>query len=92
MLFYNKLFHSSIVYFYSKNERGAVMRILLLPFNFVWWLIGFLFSLTGRLLGIIVGSLLMAAGIGLIFTFFGAIIGIPLGILGLLLVIKSIFG
>jgi len=57
-----------------------------------WWLIGLAFNITGRLIGIILGGLIMAIGLGLTATFFLAIIGIPLAILGLLLVIKSLFG
>ncbi|MCL2376974.1 MAG: hypothetical protein FWC76_06200 [Defluviitaleaceae bacterium] len=68
------------------------MSVLLFPFRVIWWLICFFFSLTGRLLGVIIGSLLMAAGLAITLTFVGAIFGIPIGILGLLLVVKSIFG
>ena len=67
------------------------MSILLFPFRAIWWLISSLFSLTGRLLGIIIGSILMAAGLALTFTFVGAIFGIPMAVLGLLLIVKSIF-
>jgi len=68
------------------------MNILLFPFKIVWWTISLFFNLTGRMLGIILGSVLMVAGLAATFTFVGAIFGIPMAILGLLLVIKSIFG
>ena len=68
------------------------MNILLFPLRAVWRLIGFAFSLTGRLIGVIIGILLMAVGLAMAATFFLAILGIPLAILGLLLVIKSLFG
>jgi len=54
-------------------------------------LIGLVLNLTGRLLGIIIGLILMVAGLALTVTFFGAIIGIPLLIIGLLLIIRSLF-
>jgi len=67
------------------------MSILLFPFRVIWWVISFLFSLTGRLLGIIIGSVLMVVGLALTFTFVGAVFGIPIVILGLLLIVKSVF-
>ncbi|MDR2183981.1 MAG: hypothetical protein LBE55_07375 [Clostridiales bacterium] len=68
------------------------MSILMLPFRAVWWLISFAFSLTGRLIGVILGGLLMAIGLALTATILLAIIGIPLVIMGLLLIIKSLLG
>ena len=68
------------------------MNILLFPFRIAWRLVGFAFNLTGRLIGIILGGLIMAAGLALTATFFLAIFGIPLVILGLLLIVKSLFG
>ena len=67
------------------------MNILLFPFRMFGWLISFVFSLTGRLMGVILGGLLMAAGLAMTATFILAIFGIPLAILGLLLVIRSLF-
>jgi len=68
------------------------MGILLLPFKAVFWLIGALFNITGRLIGALLGCLLMIIGLGLTATIFLAIIGIPLIIIGFVLIIKSIFG
>ena len=68
------------------------MNILLFPFRAAWWLVSFAFSLTGRLIGVIFGGLLLAIGLGLTATFFLAILGIPLIIIGFLLIIKSLFG
>ena len=68
------------------------MNILLFPFRMVWRLIGFVFSLTGRLIGVIIGSLLMAVGLAMTATFILAIFGIPLAVLGVLLIVKSLFG
>ena len=68
------------------------MNILLFPFRAVWWLVCFAFNLTGRLIGVIFGGLLLAVGIGLTATFLLAILGIPLIIIGFLLIVKSLFG
>jgi len=54
-------------------------------------LISFIFNLTGRLLGVVIGIVLMAIGLILITTVVGAILGIPLLIVGLLLIIRSLF-
>lgn len=69
-----------------------MLNILLFPFRAIWWLISLAFNLTGRLIGVIIGILLMAVGLAMAATFFLAILGIPLAILGLLLVVKSLFG
>lgn len=68
-----------------------MMGLLLFPFKVVWSLIGLAFNLTGRLLGVIIGLVLMVAGVILTFTVVGAIIGVPLLILGLLLTARSLF-
>jgi hypothetical protein len=67
------------------------MKLILFPFYLIWSLISFIFKLTGRVLGIIVGLVLIIVGLILTFTVIGAIVGIPLCILGVLLVIRSIF-
>ena len=67
------------------------MSILLLPFRIIWGLISFIFNLTGRLLGVVVGLVLMVIGLILTVTVVGAVIGIPLLIVGLLLIIRSLF-
>jgi len=67
------------------------MNILLFPFRIIWGLISFIFNLTGRLLGVIIGIVLMVAGLILTATMIGAVLGIPLLIVGLLLIIRSLF-
>jgi len=47
--------------------------------------------MTGRLIGVMIGLLLMTVGIVLTLTVAGAIIGLPLGFIGLLLTIRSLF-
>jgi len=67
------------------------MKILLLPFRIIWWLVSLIFNLTGRLLGVAIGVVLMIIGLILTATVLGAVIGIPLLIVGVLLVIRALF-
>jgi hypothetical protein len=46
---------------------------------------------TGRLIGAILGLVLMIVGVVLTITVIGAIVGIPLIIFGFMLVIRSLF-
>jgi hypothetical protein len=67
------------------------MKILLLPLNLILGIVSFIFKATGRLLGVILGLILMGAGIALTISVIGAIAGVPLTILGFLLTIRSLF-
>ncbi|NLF49805.1 MAG: hypothetical protein GX577_01585 [Leptolinea sp.] len=64
---------------------------LLWPFYAIWKLIEWIFLLTGRLIGVVLGLVLMIVGIVLTLTVVGAIVGIPFIIIGFLLTLKSIF-
>jgi len=68
-----------------------MMNLLLLPFRAVWAIISFVFNLTGRLIGVVLGIVMMAIGLVLTVTLIGAVIGIPLLIAGLLLIVRSLF-
>lgn len=61
------------------------------PFVMVWDLLAMVLNVTGRLLAAVLGVALMVIGIVLIVTIVGAPLGIPFVILGLLLMIRSIF-
>jgi hypothetical protein len=61
------------------------------PFAAVWELLAMVLNVTGRLLAAVLGVALMVVGIVLIVTVVGAPLGIPFVILGLLLMIRSIF-
>jgi len=65
--------------------------ILLWPFWAIWRLVLTVFALTGRLVGAVLGLVLMIAGVVLTITVVGAIIGIPLIIFGFLLMLRSLF-
>jgi hypothetical protein len=61
------------------------------PFVALWNLLAFILKTTGRIVGAIIGLLLMVAGVVLTATILGAPIGIPLAIFGFLLVLRSLF-
>ena len=64
---------------------------LLWPCKAVWNLLALLLNITGRVLAGVLGVLLMIVGIALTMTVAGAPAGIPFAIVGLLLIIRSIF-
>jgi hypothetical protein len=61
------------------------------PFAAVWELLATVINITGRLLAATLSVVLMAVGIVLTVTIVGAPLGVPFIILGLLLMIRSIF-
>jgi hypothetical protein len=64
---------------------------LLKPFAWLWNLIATIVMLTGRLVAVLLGLLLMLGGVLLTITVVGAIIGIPLFIVGGLLVVRGLW-
>ena len=67
------------------------MPVLLWPFYAVWRLLTLILSATGRLLAATVGLTLMIVGLLISATIVGTLIGVPLGLLGFLLLIRSVF-
>ena len=63
---------------------------LLYPFWLLWRLVIWIIEATGRLIGVILGLVLMIVGVLLSLTVIGAIIGIPLIIFGFMLAIRSL--
>jgi hypothetical protein len=61
------------------------------PFVALWKLVAGILSLTGRLIGIVLGTALLIAGVVLSLTIIGAVIGIPLAALGFLLIVRGLF-
>ena len=64
---------------------------LLLPFAWLWNFIAAIVRLTGRLVAVLLGLLLMVAGAILTVTVVGALLGIPLLVVGFLLVVRGLF-
>jgi hypothetical protein len=61
------------------------------PFWALWRLVSWIVVFAGRLVAVILGSVLMIAGILLSLTIIGALLGIPLFIVGILLVFRGLF-
>jgi hypothetical protein len=61
------------------------------PFIALWKLLAWILTLTGRLVGAILGIVLMIAGLVLTITVVGAIVGVPLIIFGFMLMVRSLF-
>ena len=74
----------------DETEKKTVPWVLW-PFVALWKLVAFILELTGRVLGVVLGLVLVIAGILVSLTVVGAIVGIPLAIVGLLLIIRGIF-
>ena len=64
---------------------------LLWPFVALWNLIATIVSLTGRVLAITLGLVLMLVGVVISITIVGAVIGIPLFVFGGLLVVRGLW-
>jgi hypothetical protein len=74
----------------SKKHRREIPWILW-PFVALWKFLALLIEMTGRLVGAILGCVLMLAGFILTLTIVGAIAGIPMLLIGFLLLLRSIF-
>jgi hypothetical protein len=64
---------------------------ILRPFIWLWNFIAYIITLTGRMIAVILGIVLMILGAILTITVVGAILGIPLIIFGLLLVVRGLW-
>jgi len=63
----------------------------LYPFWLIWRLVVIIIEFTGRVIGAVLGLVLLIAGVILSLTIIGAVIGIPLTIFGFMLMIRAIF-
>ena len=61
------------------------------PFWAIWRLLTIIVELTGRLIAVVLGLVLMVIGTLISLTVIGAVIGIPLIIIGFLLVLRGLF-
>lgn len=61
------------------------------PFAAIWKLLAVIVEMTGRLVAMILGFVLMIVGVLVSLTIVGAIVGVPLASVGLLLFLKGIF-
>jgi len=65
--------------------------LLLWPFVAIWDLIAWIVGLTGRLIAVILGIVLLLVGIILTVLVITAPIGIPLGLFGILLMVRGLW-
>jgi hypothetical protein len=61
------------------------------PFVALWSLLTAILKMTGRLVAALLGIALIAVGIILTITLLAAPLGIPIGVLGFLLLVRSVF-
>jgi hypothetical protein len=73
------------------EKKKQKVHWLLYPFWLIWKLVVWIIEATGRLVGAILGLVLMIAGVILTVTVVGSIVGIPLIIFGFMLIIRSLF-
>lgn len=71
--------------------RTNRVPLLLAPMAWLWNLVSFILGLTGRLLAVALGFVLLVAGVLLSLTVIGAVIGIPMIIVGFALVLRGLF-
>lgn len=72
-------------------ETEKRVPLLLWPFYAVWRLLTFILNVIGRLLCVLLGLGLMAAGVTITLSVIGAPVGIPLAAFGFLLLIRAVF-
>lgn len=65
--------------------------ILFVPFVWLWQLVSFILGLTGRLLAVVLGFVLLVVGLLVTLTVVGAILGIPMMIVGFALIVRGLF-
>lgn len=73
------------------GKEGRSYPWIFWPFVALWDLLTFILRLTGRIVGALIGFLLMVAGIILLVTVIGAPVGIPLIVVGFLILLRSFF-
>jgi hypothetical protein len=71
---------------------SCIGNLLVLPFRLLWWIVRVIVEVTGRLLAVLIGVVLVVAGVILTLTVVGAIVGVPLIAIGVGLILKGIAG
>lgn len=66
-------------------------NILLWPFKLIWHLLAAILNLTGRLVAILIGLMLVLVGVSLSATILGAIVGIAMIVFGAALILRGLF-
>jgi hypothetical protein len=74
----------------DEREKRKV-PLLLWPFYAIWRLVAFILEITGRIVGVVLGLVLLILGLTVSLTVIGAVVGVPLMILGMLLILRGLF-
>ncbi len=61
------------------------------PFTAIWKLLSVIVEMTGRFMAMVLGLVLMLAGVLVSLTIVGALVGVPLALIGLLLFFRGVF-
>lgn len=75
----------------STTTESRSIPWYLWPFWAIWRLLTFIVELTGRLVAVVIGLVLMIVGALVSLTVIGAVIGVPLILIGFLLVLRGFF-
>ena len=75
----------------SITAESRTVPWFLWPFWAIWRLLATMVELTGRLVAVVLGLVLMVVGALISLTVIGAVIGIPLILIGFLLVLRGFF-
>jgi hypothetical protein len=92
-----RLFKKNNVYSYKKGAytmsttKNKRVPWYLWPFKALWDLLSWILGLTGRLIGAILGLVLLILGVLLTMTIVAAPVGIPIALFGFLIMLRSIF-
>ncbi len=73
------------------NRTNSRIPWYLWPFAALWRLLAVIVEMTGRFVAMVLGILLILAGVLVSLTIIGAIIGVPLAIIGVLLFFRGMF-
>ena len=74
----------------GRRRRGRIPFIFW-PFVALWRLVAFVVCTAGRLVALLLGLVLLAAGLALSATLIGAVVGTPLILVGAMLVLRAVF-
>ena len=75
----------------SAESKQHNIPWFLWPFWIVWSLVVGIVALTGRVLAVVLGLVIMILGVLLSITVIGALLGVPLFIVGAMLVYRGLF-
>lgn len=71
--------------------RTKETPFLLTPLVWLWQLVTWVLGLTGRLIAVLLGFVLLVLGLLVTLTVVGAIVGIPMMIMGFALILRGLF-